>query len=139
MNILSIDLNPFGQRATLLGPDGQVLGHHVAPPRAQVVDWLRKIVRGQVLVVGSPLDEWPDGAADVLQSAGAQLHWLNPSLMRRLYAVCRPWNLHRKLHRAHFLGHLFLSGATPGTAEQATQEFEIKAARSILEQVGLLF
>ena len=137
MNILSIDLNPFGQRATLLSPDGQVLEHHVAAPRADVTVWLRKIMRCQALVVGSPLDNWPDGAAELVHGAGGQLHWLNPSLMRRLYAVCRPWNLHRKLHRAHFLGHLFLSGATPWTAEQATREFEGKAAQSILEQVGL--
>lgn len=138
MNILSIDLNPFGQRATLLSPDGELLGHYVAPPRAPVAEWLRKVVRGQVLVVGSPLDEWPDGAAELIESAGCRLQWLSPNLIRRLYSVCRPWNLHRKLHRAHFLGHLFVSGATPWTAEKVTQDFEVKAARAILEQVGLL-
>ena len=138
MNILSVDLNSYAQRATLLSPDGELLEHYVAPPKAYPATWLRKILRGDVLVVGSPLDDWPEGSADVIQDAGAQLQWLNPGLMRRLYAVCRPWNLNRKLHRAHFLGHLFLSRATPWSAEEATREFEGKVARAILDQVGLI-
>lgn len=138
MNILSVDLNSYAQRATLLSPEGELLQHYVAPANAYGASWLRKIVRSEMVVVGSPLDEWPDGSAAVLQDAGAQLQWLNPTLMRRLYSVCRPWNLHRKLHRAHFLGHLFLSRTTPWDAEDATREFEGKAARAILDQVGLL-
>ena len=136
MNILSVDLNSYAQRATLLSPEGELLQHYVAPPQAYAASWLRKILRSELLVVGSPLDEWPEGFSAVVQDAGAQLQWLNPGLMRRLYTVCRPWNLHRKLHRAHLLGHLFLSRATPWTAEEATREFEGKVARAILEQVG---
>ena len=138
MNILSVDLNSYAQRATLLSPEGELLQHYVAPARAYPATWLTKILRDDQLVVGSPLDEWPEGSTQIIQDAGAQLQWLNPGLMRRLYAVCRPWNLHRKLHRAHFLGHLFLNQATPWDAEEVTRQFEGKVARAILDQVGLI-
>ena len=140
MDILSVDMNLFGQRAVLLDAQGNLLKHYVAKPRESASRWLGLVLdeqSGQAVVVGSPLDEWPEGTAQAVERAGHQLRWLNPSLMRRLYNVCRPWNLHRKLHRACFLGHLHLWNADIWDAEPATREFEAKAAREILNQLGL--
>ncbi len=136
VKILSVDLNSYAQRATLLSPEGELLEHFVAPSKVEAPEWLRKILRTEWMVVGSPLDEWPERAISVVHETGRQVEWLNPSLMRRLYSACRPWNLHRKLHRAHFLGHLFLNRTTPWEADAAAREFEAKVARSLLEQVG---
>lgn len=141
MKILSVDLNPFAQRATLLDQDGVLLEHFSARPRESVSGWLGRVIArcGSVTVVGSPLDDWPDGAADLVLVAGARMQWLNPSLIRRLFTTCRPWNLHRKMHRARFLGHLHLANAGMWDAESATREFEIKAARELLSQLGVEF
>lgn len=136
MNILSVDLNQFAQRATLLSPDGTLLEHYVPPSRTSSADWLTRILDEKIIVVGSPLDEWPSETTAAVREAGVHLEWLNPSLMRRLYSVCRPWNLHRKLHRARFIGHLFLSRANIWDAESATREFEGIAARAILDELG---
>ena len=139
MKVLSIDMNPFAQRATLLDQDGVLLEHFSARPRESVSGWLGRVINrcGPVAVVGSPLDNWPDGAADLVLNAGARMQWLSPSLVRRLFTTCRPWNLHRKLHRARFLGHLYLSNAGLWDAEPATRMFEMKAAMELLSQLGL--
>jgi len=137
VNILSVDLNPYAQRATLLSPEGTLLEHFVAPAKTEAGTWLRKILRTEWTVVGSPLDDWTERSVSVVQETGRNVEWLNPALMRRLYAACRPWNLHRKLHRAHFLGYLFLARTIPWEAEIAARDFEEKMARDLLQQVHL--
>jgi hypothetical protein len=127
-------------RATLLDHEGKLLIPYVAKPRESGEKWLSQILDGQsetTIVVGSPLDEWPDGMIQAVERIGHQAAWLNPSLMRRLYNVCRPWNLHRKIHRAYFLGYLHLRNAGPWDAESATRDFEIKVAVVFLSQLGI--
>lgn len=134
MSILSVDLNSFGHRATLLGPDGRLLKHYLPAPKTSAGHWLARVLaehRG-LTVVGSPLDDWPGEVLAAVEEAGARLEWLSPGLMKRLFSVCRPWNLQRKLHRARFLGHLYVSRATIWDAEAVTRDFERRVARAIL-------
>jgi hypothetical protein len=138
MNVLAVDLNTFAQRATLVDAAGSALEHYVSKPHESGQCWFGKIIRsvGPVTVVGSPLDEWPDGTTEAVRCNGSEIEWLNPILMRRLFMTCRPWNLHRKLHRARFLAYLYFSKATPWDADTATRDFEAKAARDLLESLG---
>jgi len=135
MNIVALDLNPYAQRGVLIDPDGAPLTHFVGRPNEPCGPWVNRVLRGDpnVAIVGSPLDDWPPGLVEQIRDVGAQLHWINPILMRRLYSVCRPWNLQRKLHKARFLAYLNQIQATPWDAETATRKFEQLAAQEMFK------
>lgn len=134
MNIIALDLNLYAQRGVLITPDGTPITHYVGRPNETCSTWLNRVLRGDpnVAIVGSPLDDWPTGLVQLIRGTGAELHWLNPILMRRLYSICRPWNLQRKLHKARFLAYLHQIQATPWDAEKATRDFERLTAHDLL-------
>ena len=135
MNVLSLDLNPYASRAVLVDSAGNTLEHHECPPNRCSTSWMRELLeeRPAQHVVGSPLDKWPLGLSDTIRVMQGQLHWLDPSMMRRLYSICRPWNLHRKLHRARLLAYLYHHEVSYWQAEQAVRNFEILTAEQLLQ------
>ena len=134
MNTVALDLNPYAQRAVLVDPEGWPITHFVGRPNESCQTWVNRVMKGDpnISIVGSPLDDWPPGLVEMIREAGPQLHWLNPILLRRLYSVCRPWNLQRKLHRARFLAYLHRVQASPWDAEEATRDFERLAANELI-------
>lgn len=128
--LISVDRNPYAERAILFGPDGQPLSHFVGCAKKNCDTWLAK-VRGEhpgVPVVASPLDCWPDSLQE-----DPDIRWLHPGLVKRLYGVCQPWNLRRKLHRAYLYSYLFRHNVSAWDTETAVRDFELQSAYQIID------
>lgn len=128
--LIAADRNPYADRAVLLGPDGRPISHFAGSGRQGCETWLNKARTAYpgIPIVASPLDRWPDSQRD-----DPDIHWLHPGLVKRLYSVCQPWNLQRKLHRAHLFAHLHQTRASWGDLATSVREFELQAAYRIID------
>ena len=134
MNTLAIEPSRYGHKAVLVDTYGNTLDFYQGRAGQSNVHWVHRFLEKNpgLTVVGSPLDDWPEELIAELRKSDAPLTFLNSSLMRRLFSVCRPWNLERKLHRAKFLAHLYHRNAKYSEAEQEARLFERDAARRLL-------
>lgn len=129
--MIAADRNPYAERAVLLGPDGRTISHFVGSGTKCCDAWLARVRSDypSVPLVASPLDRWPESLRD-----DPNIQWLHPGLMKRLYGVCQPWNLQRKLHRALLLSYLYRHRVSAVDAEAAVLEFELQAAYRLINQ-----
>lgn len=130
--LIAVDRNPYAERAVLLGPHGLPLTHFVGSGHQSCENWLNK-TRGShpgVPIVASPLDQWPEWAR-----TDPDIHWLHPGMVKRLYSVCQPYNLHRKLHRAKLFGYLYEARACTQALMQVVREFEAQSAHQIISGI----
>jgi len=128
--LISVDRNPYAERAILFGPDGRPLSHFVGCAKKNSDTWLAK-VRGEhpgVPVVASPLDRWPESLRE-----DPDIRWLHPGLVKRLYGACQPWNLRRKLHRAFLFSYLLRHKVSALDAVAAVRDFELQTAYQIID------
>jgi hypothetical protein len=134
MNILAIEPSRYGHKAVLVDCYGNTLDSYQGRAGQYGTHWVHRFLDKdpELSVVGSPLDDWPEELIDELRRSDAPLNFLNPSLMRRLFTVCRPWNLERKLHRVRFLAYLYHRDTQYSEAEQEARLFERDAARRLL-------
>lgn len=135
METLSLDLNPYAQRGVLLDAYGQVLSHFDSRSPRTTKSWLRKALQESpgATIIGSPLDDWPAELLEEARIGGASLEWLNPSLLRLVYNLGRPWNLQRKLHRARLLAYLHRNRVETWDLEERLRAFEHTLARETLD------
>lgn len=129
--LIAADRNPYAERAVLLGPDGCTISHFVGSGTKSCDAWLAKARSDHpgIPVIASPLDRWPESLRE-----DPAIHWLHPGLMKRLYSLCQPWNLQRKLHRAMLLSYLHRHRVSAVDAEAAVLDFELRAAYRLIDQ-----
>ena len=130
--LIAADRNPYAERAVLLGPDGRPLSHFAGSGRQGCENWLRKARSAYpgIPIVASPLDRWPDSQRD-----DPDIRWLQPGLVNRLYSLCQPWNLHRKLHRANLFAYLHKTQASWGDLPAIVRDFELRTAYQIIDEI----
>lgn len=131
--LIAVDRNPYAERAVLLGPDGRHISHFASTGRQGCETWLNKTRSAYpgVPVIASPLDRWPEAMRD-----DPHIRWLHPGLVKRLYGVCLPWNLRRKLHRAHLFAYLFEARASANDLARLVHDFELKTAYQIIDETS---
>jgi hypothetical protein len=133
--LIAADRNPYAERAILLGPDGRPISHFAGTGRQTCESWLNRVRNAHpgVPIVASPLDRWPDSQRD-----DPDIRWLHAGLVKRLYSVCLPWNLQRKLHRAHLFAYLYEALTTRPSCfdlPQLVRDFELQAAYRIIDSI----
>lgn len=131
--LIAVDRNPYAERAILFDNDGQPISHFAGSGRQGCETWLTKMRTTYlgIPVIASPLDRWPDSQRD-----DPHIRWLHPGLVKRLYGVCQPWNLQRKLHRAHLFAHLYESRTSVTDLVTIVREFERQAAYRIIDELS---
>jgi len=131
--LIAADRNPYAERAILLGSDGRPISHFAGCGRQGCETWLNKMRSAYpgIPVVASPLDRWPDSQRD-----DPHIRWLHPGLVKRLYGVCQPWNLQRKLHRAHLFAYLHQTRTSAADLVTIVRDFEVQAAYRIIDQLS---
>ena len=133
--LIAADKNPYAERAVLLGPNGRPLSHFAGAAQKTCDRWLEKVMAQNpgVPIVASPLDRWP---ADLLTHP--DIYWLYPGVVKRVYAACQPWNLHRKLHRARLFAYLHEHHVSIVDVDRAVRDFEFQSAHQLLDQIDEL-